>query len=421
MPLTQTLNETQLKQNIDALIKANKSRQDVQAYVDNYTKDETGNYILKGSQTVEPVKQSNPVAPEQTAAARVLTEGIPAIPAPFKAAPEDGTLKTALKTAGNLPTSTVNAGTGALNFLNPVKNVVDIAKHVGETYQQIQNYSKETGENPLSILGKALTSGGDKPGQMPDIYKNALKAVTPQFLQDIFSGNFEAATKHIVEQPVENIAPLVLVASGLAEKAGAGEQFNNAISKVASPVTKGIPKIVDTVTPKGVPAADQFKEATGKIFQPKNAFETKTAQKVAANVDFSGLPKKPTYEQLKDFLENKVNEKISAVDAEYQKVGGSAKLKNLPSTKTALSDLKELYTKTRSKADVSRISGLIKKANTEGLTPVEINNIAKEYGKGFKAFSDKTGQPLTSVNSKAYENTRTAVKDEARSFLKDES
>ena len=55
-----------------------------------------------------------------------------------------------------------------------------------------------------------------------------------------------------------------------------------------------------------------------------------------------------------------------------------------------------------------------------GLTAAEINQIAREYGTEFgsKAFSARTGDPLTSTNAQAFENIRTGVKESSRSFLK---
>lgn len=45
--LTPQLNDTQLRQNIDALLKGGKPQADVQKYVDNYSKSNDGNYVLK--------------------------------------------------------------------------------------------------------------------------------------------------------------------------------------------------------------------------------------------------------------------------------------------------------------------------------------------------------------------------------------
>lgn len=412
-------------------------REVVQGFVDNYHPDGQGNFVLKTSQTNQPITPTPASTPKQDiqpVGDKILEKGIPAIPAPFKQNEGDGTLATVAKTVGNLPTSTINAGTGVLNFLNPVKNISDIASHVKDTYQQIQDYSKQTGENPLSIFGKAMASS--TPGQAPDIFKNALKAVTPQFLQDIFKGDFQAATKHITEQPVENIAPLVLVASGIAEKAGVGEEFNKAVSKIASPVTKGIPKVADMVIPEGKTSADKFQEATGKVFQPKNPFETKTAQKVAANIDFSTLPKKTTYSDVSNLLQKNIDEKLAKVDETLGNYKETFKPKDIQKSVTGeggstakvnyvqegINGLKSLYKTIKDPESLVKIKDLESKFKSEGLTSKEINDLAKKYGTEFgsKAF-DKMGNPMTSTGAQTFESIRSGLKENARGVLPDEA
>ncbi len=449
MALTQSLSEVQLKQNIDALMKAGKNKDVVQSYVDNYAKSADGLYVLKTAQAAQPVKNEAVAKPMQTDSKpiveKVIEDGIPAISAPFKSDPnKDSTTVTALKTAGNLPTDLVNVATGALNFLNPIKNIKDIVNHVGETYKQIQDYSKKTGENPFSILGKSLvatTSTGKidpttgKQGVTSDLAANALKMILPQFVQDISKGDFVSATKHIVEQPAENIAPLILLGKGLSEKIGAGAQFDSAMSKIASPVTKGIPKAIDLITPEAKPSADKFQEASGQIFQPKNAFETTTAQKVAANVDFSKLPKNPTYEDLSNHLQKniderlgKVNDKLNAYQENFKPadltkkvVGGSGKTAKINYVQEAIKGLKDLYKTTKDPQSLVDIKDLETKFKSKGLNAKEINDLAKQYGTdiGKKAFS-KIGEPLTSTNAQAFENIRKGVKEAAHGTLPDE-
>ena len=55
--LTPQLNEVQLKQNIDALVKSGLNKEKIQEYVNNYTKSSDGNYVLKGTNTETPTKQ----------------------------------------------------------------------------------------------------------------------------------------------------------------------------------------------------------------------------------------------------------------------------------------------------------------------------------------------------------------------------
>ena len=85
----------------------------------------------------------------------------------------------------------------------------------------------------------------------------------------------------------------------------------------------------------------------------------------------------------------------------------------------ALSGLKNLYEKTQAPlSEVSRIQKIIEKADTKGLTKVEINNIAREYGNKYDAFN-KAGELSTGVNPIKHENIRSNVKNIARSNLSD--
>lgn len=422
--------------------------QDVaQKFLDSYETKDNQNYTLKGStsnEAVQPSKPAQPSTPEKPIGDQALLDGIPAIPAPFKSEPTDSTTTAVAKVAGNLPTSLINAGTGVLNFLNPVKNVKDIVSHIGETYQQIQDYSKQTGENPFSILAKSLTSttptgkidtATGKEGRSSDLATTILQAILPQFIQDIGKGDFQAATKHMVEQPAENIAPLILLGKGMAEKMGKGTEFDSAMSKVASPVTKGVPKVVSKVIPEGAPAPEKFQQATGQIFQPKNITETKVAQKVSANVDFSSLPKNPTYKDLSSLLQKNVDEKLGKVDEKlgtYQEtfkpadltkkvVGESGSTAKVNYVTEAIKGLKTLYKTVKDPQGLVDVKDLEAKFKNQGLSSKELNDLAKQYGTeiGKKAF-DKMGNPLTNTGAQTYESIRTGVKEAARGTLPDE-
>ena len=87
----------------------------------------------------------------------------------------------------------------------------------------------------------------------------------------------------------------------------------------------------------------------------------------------------------------------------------------------ALDDLIELYRRTDDPESLSAMLDLKDIAESKGLSVADVNQLARDYGSEFgrKAFSARTGDPLTSVNAQAYENTRKAVKEAARSVLPD--
>lgn len=85
----------------------------------------------------------------------------------------------------------------------------------------------------------------------------------------------------------------------------------------------------------------------------------------------------------------------------------------------AFNQLEELYNKINDPAGLENIRQIRQKANSIGLTVVDVNNLAKLHGREFssKAFS-KVGEPLTSVNAQSFENTRKGLKDSARGVFK---
>lgn len=79
--LTPKLNTEQLKQNIDALVKQGIDKTKIQGYIDNYTKDLNGNYILKGASNID-VNLSHPntlqekIAKEQLNGSEYIATGV---------------------------------------------------------------------------------------------------------------------------------------------------------------------------------------------------------------------------------------------------------------------------------------------------------------------------------------------------------
>jgi hypothetical protein len=166
-------------------------------------------------------------------------------------------------------------------------------------------------------------------------------------------------------------------------------------------------------------------EAMGEVLQGKTK-DVKTGLKALKQVDVSGVK---TYQE----LGGRVDKSISALSQKVDEVLGADKtltpLSNLKSTitskggqtvstnyvETALRQLDELYTTTGDIASKADLSALLQKAQTEGLTKLQINNISRIYNQEFgsKAFS-KMGDPLTSVNAQMYENVRKGLKAKAR-------
>lgn len=162
--------------------------------------------------------------------------------------------------------------------------------------------------------------------------------------------------------------------------------------------------------------------AVGQVIQGKSTDIAK-AQKAIQSVDTKGVK---TYKDLAGKLEDKKKELINIVDSELSKDTTIYPLEQLATKATtksgkevatnyvekSLKDLKEFYEVTGDNVKASEIDDLITKGS---FTRKEVNDIARTYGEEFgsKAFS-KTGDPLTSVNAQAFENTRKGLKSVAR-------
>jgi hypothetical protein len=342
------------------------------------------------------------------------------------------------KMLSNIPSSAFNFAKGVVDFLNPVSTF----GKVKEAVKTFQDTSKELGG--AGAAAKAMITG------LPEA---AYKTVIPEAARGLIqagggalTGNeqnidtgLQTAQRALVNDPVGQIAPFLLAAKGGAsalDKAGvtkgASAAFDTGISKVAAPVTKS----ASYVFGKKIPSIEKATSAAGKILQGKTS-EAEIGVKTLSKINTKGVK---TYDDLSQALNQKITSNLAKVDEAFQTspeivplkklgqkttadVGGLKTSVSINYVKTALDHLQELYKKTIEPVEELRIRSLTAKAKNQGLTPNEINFIAREYGTEFgaKAFNPKTGDPLTSVNAKAFENVRKGVKNTARSFLKDET
>ena len=176
-------------------------------------------------------------------------------------------------------------------------------------------------------------------------------------------------------------------------------------------------------------------DIVGSIIQGKKA-DIEKGSRALADIDTKGIK---TYEELNARVDDKIGALVRKQD-EYLTVAdeqlGNITPENLVTKTTvgkqtveqnfvtkALDDLEELYRKTADEPSVARIQQLREKIESEGVSRVELNNLAREYNVDFgdKAFSKVNGDPLTSVNAQAYENVRSGIKDTLRNSIKGET
>jgi hypothetical protein len=194
---------------------------------------------------------------------------------------------------------------------------------------------------------------------------------------------------------------------------GAVEKGTDLAKRATSKIIKS------TATPPPTPL-----KAVGQVLQGKTEDIAKGV-KGLSKLDTTGVK---TFKELEGTIQNKISDLAKQVDSDLALDATKKPLQNLIiSSKSAgnivqinpvekaLKQLDELYTKIGDTVESANIKELLQTARTEGLTNLEINDIARVYGQQFgqKAFS-KMGDPLTSVNAQLFENTRKAVKKIAR-------
>ena len=354
------LNQDQLKANIDAMQSQGASHDDIQGYLDS-------------------LKTSNNQASDQRTT----------LPKPADNAPKVNPFYNAMGKIGSYIGNKTAEG-----FSNTGKLLTGVGKGAVGTMKSLGQQGETMFQAPLKATGlipKETPTGTSQ--VMPS--DESLKATNP----------WEKAGK------VAEFAGEMAIPIGAEEKTaglvGKGAnvledlQKANAIKKadsLTSAITQG-QKYAIPALKKGLEEID----TTGiKTYDDLVSHATGTIKGLAQKVD-SKLAENPTLNSLKSFS---------------VKVGS----KTINYVKDALDHLAELANSTSDKELIPKVEQWTNQAVTKGLSALDVNNIAKEYGMTFgeKAF-DKSGLPRTSVNAQLFENVRTGVKDAARALMPDET
>lgn len=247
---------------------------------------------------------------------------------------------------------------------------------------------------------------------------------TAAFLE--FASNFvgaeglSAGTKAvapIIDDVAKQTTKQVLNATGDVVTTGAGM-----VDNLGTSITKAATETADLAKKKLGPPEPTLEHAVGQVVQGKSTDVAK-AQKAIQSIDTKDVK---TYKDLANKLQEKKKDLVNTVDNELAKDSTIYPIDSLATSATtksgkvvstnhvtkSLSDLKEYYKTVGDVVKESEIDDLIAK---NAFTRKEVNDISRIYSEEFgtKAFG-KTGEPLTSVNAQAYENTRKGLKDVAR-------
>lgn len=141
----------------------------------------------------------------------------------FPASPTDNPFVGSLKLLGNMPSSALNFARNTFNFLNPI-NTIKTAQDIGTSAGQGLN----DGMSPADL---AL-------GTVKELPHAAYQTLVPQFIQHIVGGNYQDAADLLRNDPVGQLAPLIMIGRQAAEATGKGAAFDKAMSAAVSPITK---------------------------------------------------------------------------------------------------------------------------------------------------------------------------------------
>lgn len=253
---------------------------------------------------------------------------------------------------------------------------------------------------------------------------NAWKAENP-----VMAKNLEAVINIASIVPaVQGVKDVVL---GTKAVVGATKEVLGTVIKDTSAAFSKIPRATDklaTIAKESINPTVSKEKAIGEVLQGTTK-DIKKASEGLNLIDTTGIK---TYKELDNTINDKISTLARTVDNEFAQDTTKTILDNLTITKptkaggsvsvnyvdNALKQLEELYNKTGDIVSETDIRDLRNLAQTQGLTKLEINDIARTYGQEFgeKAFG-KIGEPLTSVNAQLYENTRKGIKEVARNGL----
>lgn len=289
----------------------------------------------------------------------------------------------------------------------------------------------------ISPARAGLRAVGEGAGFVGDVGFEAVKAVTPEPVEELFESSVEKIAQTGFAQKVlgglESFKQRFPEASkdlGAIFNIGALIPATAAGGKLASKTTeKIVKKTGKALEARRVArinqAAQNLDETVGKIIQGKPADISK-AKLALSQLDTSDVK---TYAELGERIDDQVELLSTKVDDFFGAQKGSLKRDELIITTRvgdevvaqnfvddAIEQLKELYVKTKEAPALAKVNQLERKLDTEGLSRLELNNLAREYGVEFKgkAFSRVSGEPLTSVNAQAFENTRKGIKSVVR-------
>jgi hypothetical protein len=320
------------------------------------------------------------------------------------------------KYAGNVVLEGIDLGSDILNSLK-----------TGD----ISELGKSTIEDPQKELLKGA-AGTARVGSMFVGGGAALQA--PSLLGKIGAGTVAGGVGGGIEGGLEEIERTGDIDMETLEQAGKtavmGASIGGALPVVGTVAGKIASKALGTGKKALEKTSKKIAETKSKIFIQ----DAETAEKLAKGLDYIDTKKIKTFDDGKKAVQTAIKD-LSEEQGKYlsqfdnpigiedlsvkTKVGDTLVEQNFVAD--GLDDLEKLYTRERDLPNAERIRQLRVKIENEGATPVQLNELAKEYGKEFKdkAFT-KTGELKHSDIGQGFEANRKGIKETLRKTLPDD-
>lgn len=292
------------------------------------------------------------------------------------------------------------------NAINPVIQRDAAGLENNKTFQDAANSSAGGAVETVQDKVKNIT---DQIAQAhPELAKNTDALVN---IGNLIAGEFGGpevsdTTAGLVNKGTEAIAPVV--------------------QKVADAVAAPVEMLKNRSAAADVAAGEK---AAGQVVQGVGS-DIPAAKNALTQIK---IPENPTYQNLTESLDAKIKSDSELLDQAADTNPTKTKLSDLDQTvkvgdetinknpiRDALTQMSDYYKKIGNVDEYAKVKTLETKAINEGLTIKEINQIARDQGKLLPGFN-VNGELATGLNKKAFELTRSGVKDVARKLYGDPS
>lgn len=332
--------------------------------------------------------------------------------------------------------------------LNLVKQIQVLRSQGKDTSRLEQAYNmledEPSGQSKIQeIVPKSQMSTGKAVGELGELAldtltagtygagaKTATKTTAPTIVKALRSGTAKSIAGGAA------IGEGYDVAQNLQEGKTGSDVITDGYGKYAGaaiPAVFGASKIKPRIAEKqATNRGEQVDELLGRVTQGEKE-NRETYRKAFGLVDGEKIKNAKTYDEAVSAFDDRVGEFSQKLDAGLDTKTDKIPLANLNSTKQvggktvnhnfvtdALDQLDDFYKKTNNPTAEAEILILKNKAETEGLTVREINDLARKHGKELNAFN-ANGELASGLKKQAAENTRKGLKDTARGLFGDQT